>query len=190
MSIILPTRLDLIKLFPNSVGAEIGVCKGHFSVQILNDALVRKLYCVDAWEGQTPGEPEMTKEMHEANLAETMHHLRGHIPGGRVEIIRGRSTEVARSWSREPLDWAYIDAAHDYDNVMADLLAWSKVLAPGGVLMGHDYTNNAMARQYDFGVIQAVEDFCEREGWELTHLTSEDFASYLLQPKAWRGAEL
>ena len=33
----------------------------------------------------------------------------------------------------------HIDAAHDYDSVMADLRAWWPVLEPGGVLIGDDY---------------------------------------------------
>jgi hypothetical protein len=32
-----------------------------------------------------------------------------------------------------------LDAAHDYDSVMADLRAWWPVLASGGVLIGDDY---------------------------------------------------
>lgn len=33
----------------------------------------------------------------------------------------------------------FIDAGHDYEDISADIAAWSKVIIPGGYIGGHDY---------------------------------------------------
>jgi hypothetical protein len=177
---IVPKRIDLIRQRPpGSIGAEIGVWRGYFSVEILQHTRVRKLYLVDAWKPQPSYNDPLTDTDHEANLAETKHHLRG--MHGRWEIVRGTSTEVAANDKTiPPLDWAYIDADHSYEACLADLKAWEKRLKPTGVLMGHDYTNNNQAQKWNFGVIPAVTDFCKEHGWRLEYLSDEDFASYSL----------
>jgi len=40
------------------------------------------------------------------------------------------------------LDMVYLDGAHDYDNVVADIRCWWKKLRIGGLLCGHDYNND------------------------------------------------
>ena len=183
--ITLPTRIDLIKMQPaGSIGAEIGTWRGYFAIEILNATRVGKLYLVDAWKKQLGYVDPLSDTDHEANLRECKRHIRGHLPSGRVVIVRGTSTEVAEhNRSIPPLDWAYIDADHGYDPCLADLIAWSKRLKPGGMLMGHDFTDNEQAKKWNFGVIPAVTKFCADYGWEMTHLTNEDFASYCLKQK-------
>ena len=180
--IILPSRIDIIKLGPKqAIGAEVGVWRGYFSIEILNNVDVAMLYLVDAWKPQPDYSDHLSDTDHEANLAETKHHLRGHKL--RWKILRGDSVDVANNFQFQKLDWAYIDANHSYKACYADLQAWSKRLKPSGVLMGHDYTNEHNAKKWGFGVVDAVNDFCKNEGWEITHLTSEDYASYRLARK-------
>lgn len=52
----------------------------------------------------------------------------------------------------DPIDIVFIDAAHDHDNVIADIHAWWPIVRSGGYLCGHDY-------QHKFpGVMRAVAD--------------------------------
>jgi hypothetical protein len=178
--IILPKRIDLIKELPaGTIGAEIGVWRGYFSVEILQKTRVRHLYLVDAWKPQPSYNDPLTDTDHEANLAETKHHLRG--MRDRWTIVRGTSLEVGvYNKTIPPLDWVYIDADHSYEACLTDLRTWELRLKPNGVIMGHDYTNNEQAKKWNFGVIEAVTEFCKTNGWKLTRLTDEDFASYRL----------
>lgn len=193
---IVPTRIDLIKMLPaGTVIAEVGTWRGYLAIQILNECPnIKQLWCVDAWKGQTGvcTEEPKSDEQHEADYQQCLHHLRGHLPSGRVKIVRGFSLDVAvNDRTIPPLTAAYIDADHSYAACLADLIAWSKRLTPGGVLLGHDYKADGNAAKWNFGVIPAVTDFCASYGWELTHLTAEDFASFRIECQtAWTGAEL
>lgn len=184
--ITLPQRIDLIRLLPAGAAmAEVGVWRGYFSSEILNHAPnVAKLVLVDAWKRQVWSKHEQQSDaQHEKDLAECKHHIRGHLPSGRVQIVRGTSAAVAlNDRTIPPLDGVFIDACHEYDFVLEDLINWSKRLKPGGVLMGHDHTEiHPNAIKWGFGVVPAVRDFCARYGWRHTHLTAEDFPSYRLE---------
>ncbi len=191
--ITVPTRRDLIKLLPpGSVIAEVGTWRAYFAVEILNHCPnIAKLFCVDPWAKYAAYAADtINDEDQEANYRETLHHLRGHLPGGRVQVIRGFSAAVARD-NREipPLTAVYLDGNHAYESVIEDLLAWESRLAPDGVILGHDFTENETAKRLNFGVKRAVAEFCETRGWEMTHVTAEDFASYRLERQVWTGAE-
>lgn len=48
------------------------------------------------------------------------------------------SVEGAAHWDDHALDGVFLDAAHDYESVMADLAAWRPKVKPGGFFGGHD----------------------------------------------------
>jgi len=70
-------------------------------------------------------------------------------------------------------DAIYLDAAHEYEDVMADLVAYWKVLRPGGVFIGDDFDPSWP------GVVRAVHEFAERVG----HQVKTSFPSKFLIEK-------
>jgi len=51
------------------------------------------------------------------------------------------SVSAAAKVAHTSLDFAYIDARHDYEGLSEDLRAWWPKLCPGGLMAGHDYDN-------------------------------------------------
>jgi predicted O-methyltransferase YrrM len=66
--------------------------------------------------------------------------------------LRSLSWEGAKNYSDESLDFVFIDAAHDHESVIKDLVSWYPKVKKGGIIAGHDY-------HYDCGVYSAVNQF-------------------------------
>jgi hypothetical protein len=56
-----------------------------------------------------------------------------------VTILRDESSHAAMGFESASLDVVFLDAAHDFASVLADLAAWWPMVKPGGILYGHDY---------------------------------------------------
>jgi hypothetical protein len=82
----------------------------------------------------------------------------------RVRLLRMTSLEAARQLPGLPYHspgFVYIDGDHDFPAISADLDAWWPLVVPGGILAGHDYTQECD------GVRRAVEALADRERLEL-----------------------
>ncbi|NIV98148.1 class I SAM-dependent methyltransferase, partial [Candidatus Saccharibacteria bacterium] len=56
-----------------------------------------------------------------------------------VEFIKKTSMEAVKQFEDYSLDFVYIDAAHDFNNIMLDLIKWVPKVKIGGAVCGHDY---------------------------------------------------
>lgn len=179
-------RIDMIADLPmGSIVAEIGVRRGHFACKMMNLPNLGHLYAIDSWKHRPEYNDPAASDDHEANYQETLHNLRGHIPGGRVTILRMDSLEAAVKFHSEGtmLDGIFIDSDHSYEAVMADLKAWSHVMKPTGLIFGHDFCINPTTKKYGWNVMFAVEKFCDESDWKLQYVTSEQFPSFGLVRK-------
>lgn len=81
-----------------------------------------------------------------------------------VKPIIGDSTETAAQFEDGSVDFAYIDACHQYAKVKADILAWLPKIKRGGVLAGHDFD------RAHGGVVKAVREiFRQKSVQVMTH---------------------
>lgn len=146
-------RIELVKLLPaNSVVAELGCAEGNFSKDLL-DAGVDRLFMVDNW-GHIPGvtgDGNFPQEWHDKNYQMAFNKVQPY--GWRAKLLRGMSVAMADSVPDESLDMLYLDAAHYYEGVLADLKAWYPKVKRGGIIAGHDYLCK------DYKVKEAVHYF-------------------------------
>ncbi len=184
------SRLQLLQLLPKGgEGVEIGVAKGDFSQALLDTLKPRKLHLVDPWEhqqredydsdGNNVGDDEQEKR-----YRGVLDKFADAIRDGRVEVHRAYSQDAAARFSDGQLDWVYIDGLHSYDGVCSDLAHYKDKVKPDGIIMGHDYTNHVRALEMKFGVVEAVNEFVEREGFAFVALTQETFPTYVLARQA------
>lgn len=142
---------------------EIGTERAAFATTFLETWKGDKLLCIDPWQNELPGYPEMhwdrAPDLHIAMNALARHNWR-------VQVFRGTSEEVIRKkivgW---PIDFLYIDGNHEYDYVRQDIeLFWPHV-AENGIMAGHDYDVKLE------GVVRAVNEFAEQHNVNvyLTH---------------------
>jgi hypothetical protein len=149
-------RDELTKLYAElkfKAGAEIGVLRGTFSQEICESNPGVKLYCVDAWQNYTGIDDDKCQQHRlDRYYNQTKFNLRKH----NFEIIRKFSMEAVKDFSPESLDFVYIDGNHKFDYIMEDIIEWSKVVRPGGIVSGHDFTRRDISHTTDFDVIEAT----------------------------------
>lgn len=170
----LKDRNDLARLFFELgyvVGAEIGVLRGDYSEILLRENPNLFLYCIDPWE---PYIERGSRRRNESFYRSTLSRLSQF----NVKIIRKRSADALNDIPDESLDFVYIDAIHDYENVRFDITEWNKKVRVGGIVSGHDYCTVVVNPEYEFGVIQAVDEYVKANNQDLIIIKEKDFPSF------------
>lgn len=146
-------RVELAKYFNDlgfKYGAEIGVFTGYFS-EILCQAMPGlRLVCVDPWSW---GKYQRHEEEALARLAPY-----------NTDIMKTTSEEAAPKIKDGSLDFVYIDAAHDYENVKKDIELWTPKVRKGGIVSGDDFYNFPSGKG---GVMQAVTEYTSNNRYDL-----------------------
>ena len=130
-----------------AVFVEIGCWKGRSSaylgVEIVNSGKDIQLYCVDHWKGSDQvhkDDPELKSvySIFKANMKK--------IEGLKMTPIRSDSASAASKFEDESVDFVWVDAGHEYEEVKADIEAWMPKLKRGGVMGGDDYPFDGVSK--------------------------------------------
>lgn len=156
-----PALLDFLP--KEAVVGEIGVSRGDYSEKILAQSLPQKLHLIDSW---TEKPYRGRKEFVENRFAKE-------INLGQVFICQGFSTNVLENFDDGYFDWVYIDSNHTYKTTARELEICQNKVKPNGIIAGHDYVTGYWPQKIRFGVIEAVNEFCTKNNWEMIYLTNE-----------------
>ena len=192
----LTRREQLLQHFPKGgVGVEIGVAEGNYSALILEAAQPRELHLIDPWSHLEEGSDLLGASGMLASIEGGQFEAPPENKGGdeqfaaitarfqgdqRVRLHRQYSYKAAAGFADGYFDFAYLDGNHQYEFVLRDLQDFAAKLKPGGLLFGHDFFEDAFARDEHYGVIDAVNTFLKRSDFRFLLLTSEPFPTYCL----------
>jgi predicted O-methyltransferase YrrM len=137
---------------PSAVFVEIGAWKGKsaafMGVEIENSGKLINFHVVDHFNGskEHQNDPSITGKTLYGEFVENISPVRDHII-----LWPSASAGVAATFQPHSVDFCYIDASHEYEDVKADIEAWLPKMKPGGTLAGDDY-------EFYPGVAKAVDE--------------------------------
>lgn len=136
------------------VGTWMGQSAVYMAVEIVNSKKPFTFHCVDTWKGS-----EEHKDYEIVKNDQLYEKFLQNIEPVKDVIVPVRKTslEASKDYADNSIDFIFIDASHDYENVKADIEAWYPKLKSGRVFAGHDYGWE--------GVNRAVNEFCTKHGY-------------------------
>jgi predicted O-methyltransferase YrrM len=143
-----------------SILIEVGVAYGksinYLASKCKENGIAPKIYAVDLFLG-TKGERKGTyaNDMFE----QFVHNVHACKNNDLIETIIKDSSEAASDFKNGSIDFVFIDAAHDYESVKKDLIAWLPKVKKTGMIAGHDIDAA--------GVYKAVEEVIGKGKFEI-----------------------
>ena len=152
---VVPDRFALVECFlpHEAVCCEVGTDTGAFAKKILELSNPAKLHIVDITLKR------FRKEWFSSALA-----------SGVVCLHEQDSVAALTLFPDAYFDWIYIDGNHSYEGLRRDIQAAKNKVKPSGFLVFNDYMFWSHRELMCYGVIQAVNEFCLHENWEMVCL--------------------
>jgi hypothetical protein len=163
---------------------EIGVFKGNFLEYLFKYCNVGSIDGVDLFEGIIcSGDADGNNiefydiEKGYSELSEKYKH----IPN--INLFKSTSVAFLQNQEDDIYDIIYIDGDHSYDGCKNDLINAYLKIKNGGYIMGHDYEMNMKKTNniYDFGVKNAVDEFCAQYKQTIISKAMDGCVSYCIQ---------
>jgi len=145
--------------------AEIGIFRGEFLDYIATTCDVGSLDGVDLFQGVTCSGNADGNHVVKYDVGKSYVELTEKYKDvSNVNVHKSDSSTFLKGVPNNTYDIIYIDGDHSYKGVELDLLYSFQKVKPGGYIMGHDYEMNMKKANhvYQFGVKQAVDEFCGR----------------------------
>lgn len=152
----------LNQVFPkNSVGAEVGIFRGHFANALLPIVKPKMYHMIDPWKHRKGWKRYDYKGRlltNQENVDWMYEDICKEFNKPNVKIHRAYSYDIIDEFDDEYFNFVYIDGDHNYHMVLQDLRLFYPKLKVGGIMAGDDW-NIKGGR-----VKRAVKDFTREVG--------------------------
>lgn len=177
----LPVWLEKVGL--KGAGAEVGVRQGEFAAHHLKHwPSCPRYYLIDPWVQQAVyrDDANVPSAEQEARMAEALAAVAPYAQ--RAAVLRNFSFDAVAEFEDCALDYVYVDAVHDYEGALHDMIDFWPKVRPGGVLAGHDFGTDGFTPHGIFGVQSAVLRFSAAVNVQY-FLTGEGSTFYMIKPQ-------
>lgn len=183
---------------------ELGVHKGDNAAMLIESLKPRRCLLVDAWSAEAlkayspfdslpPWVLPLTafERYFGGSLTEQATYdrtyeaaVRRFAGDERVEIVRDDTVQACarlrERFGAGSFDFIYVDANHQYEYVLRDLLYYQDLLAADGVMMLNDCCHSQKGMNQNLGVLEAVANFMKRAEFTPVALTSTDMGDLVI----------
>ena len=123
---------------------EVGTCWGHFAEFLAEHTTLDKIYCIDPYKVYSNeiycDALNRTTQQH---LDEKFIKVKEKLSKiDKIEMRRLNSEKASFAFTDETLMFVYIDANHQFSEVLKDLCFWWPKVAPTGIIAGDDVEGN------------------------------------------------
>lgn len=184
--------------------AEVGVLKGG-NAQVMEELLSPStLHLIDSWS-KDPIQEYVNNNSHRAwteNISAFANYYGGPLDEQstfdnlyqevtrkfsdkpHVTIIRASSLEAVKILKKYPtpplFDLLYLDASHQYETVLDDLLLYQEFVPPDGVIQMNDCCHSKDGLKQNLGVLEATVKFLKMSDFVAVLTTNTDYTDVLL----------
>ena len=181
-------RNTLIKEICNRIVSprvlEIGVFRGEFLDYIVNNCSISTIDGVDLFRGESCSGDVDGNNVVYYNLDKSYQELTEKYKNSSVvKLFQSDSSSYLNTVDNDYYDIIYIDGDHSYNGVKKDLSASFEKVKNGGYIMGHDYemNMNKANNTYNFGVKEAVDEFCSTYNQNISEKAIDGCVSYSIK---------
>ena len=187
---IFDTRNEMLKYYCDKLSnpkiLEIGVFKGELLDYLVKNCNLKSIDAVDLFEGVTcSGNADGNDVVYYDVGKSYLELLEKYKDTPNINIHKSNSINFLQNQEDNSYDIIYIDGDHSYNGVKNDLFNAYRTIKNGGYIMGHDYEMNMKKTKniYNFGVQQAVDEFCIKYNQTIEAKALDGCVSYCINIK-------
>ena len=152
----------------HAIVGELGVHCGEFSDKICTITCPQRLHLFGAWSTTVAARESGERQRQVVEMK-----FRAEIAAGQITLQPAALLAELANFGPGYFDWIYNDACYSLADMTSLLDICHQKVKPNGIIAGGNYTAGSVLYRTRYGVIEAVNTFCKKNGWEMIYLTNE-----------------